>query len=1100
MKRQITKLIAASLIFAAPALDVAGQSTDELRRGFNNPPQSARSQVWWHWMNGNITKDGIRKDMTWMKRIGLGGFHNFDAGTNTPQIVDKRLIYMDDGWKDAFAYATQLADSLGLEMTIASAPGWSATGGPWVEPKDAMKKLVWRTVDVRGGRNVSLQLPDGDNTTGAFQDISPAGRGSASVTQYYDDICILAVKLPETDKTMAELGATVTSSAGTFSLEQLTDGRLKDKVMLPKNDDGDASWIQYEFPKDVTIRSLTLDTSGNRIELQSSTDGKTFTTVCPIRKGSLEQVTLNIPPTTARYFRLVIANPRASQGLFGAAPAAPGTEIGEWVLYTSTRVDRAEDKAGFTAASGLQSSTTADNGNEEFAQTKDVIDITSCVDASGHLTWKAPKGKWRIFRMGFSLTGKQNHPAPPEATGLEVDKLDSVAWSKYFHTYLDMYKDASEGLMGQHGIQYVLTDSYEAEQENWTPAMFAEFSKRRGYDLHAWMPALTGMVIGSPKQTDAFLRDWRQTIGELLADRYTEISEIVKRDYGMKGRYTESHEGGRAFVGDGMDLKRTAEVPMSAMWVSAPWLPTMPDGTQNRGTYQMDDHESASVAHIYGQNVAAAESMTVWPGAGNYSFHPGNLKSTADLELSEGINRFVIHESAHQPVDDKVPGLSLMGTGQWFNRHETWAEQAKAWIGYLSRSCYLLQQGKNVADVLLYYGEGSNVTAAYGGVSMPAVPSGYQYDFCNPHALINVLEPDGTGGLVSSLSGAKFKVLWLDRNIEYMSLPVLRKIAALAKAGVVIGGEKPQHPAGMTDNVEEFNRLVDEVWGSQLSNVTTGVPLADVLRSHGVEPDADIPQGVRFLHRTLGNGDIYWINKPSEDYRTVEVSLRTSGRKPMLWHADTGVVEDVTYSMSGGRTTVSIPMVPDDAVFIVLTEPAAATSLTLPRQTEKPVLTIDGPWDVEFKATVEAPAGTTFTTLTDWSKNADKDIKYFSGTGIYTATFTIGKLEGDRQILQLGDVKNIAEVIVNGQNLGIVWKEPYQADVTKVLRQGENTIEIRVTNLWVNRLIGDKQPGAKKLTFVDSETYRADSPLLPSGLLGPVTIVSKTNLFPNFTD
>ena len=184
----------------------------------------------------------------------------------------------------------------------------------------------------------------------------------------------------------------------------------------------------------------------------------------------------------------------------------------------------------------------------------------------------------------------------------------------------------------------------------------------------------------------------------------------------------------------------------------------------------------------------------------------------------------------------------------------------------------------------------------------------------------------------------------------------------------------------------------------------------------------------------------------------------------------------------------------------MLTEPAAATSLTLPRQTEKPVLTIDGPWDVEFKATVEAPAGTTFTTLTDWSKNADKDIKYFSGTGIYTATFTIDKLEGDKQILQLGDVKNIAEVIVNGQNLGIVWKEPYQADVTKALKQGENTIEIRVTNLWVNRLIGDKQPDAKKLTFVDSETYRADSPLLPSGLLGPVTIVSKTNLFPNFTD
>ena len=1091
-KRQITRLIAAGVIAAAPATYVTGQSTGELNRGFGNPPQGARTQVWWHWMNGNVTKKGIRNDLLWMKRIGLGGFHNFDAGTNTPQVVDKRLIYMDDGWKDAFAYATHLADSLGLEMTIASAPGWSATGGPWVEPKDGMKKLVWQTMDVKGGKKLSVQLPDGDSTTGAFQDIGPAGRGSASVAQYYGDICVLAVRIPDNDKSMAELGAKVTSSAGNFSVEQLTDGRLKNKVTLPKNDAGDAAWIQYEFPKAVTVRSMTLATSGNRIELQSSNDGQTFTTVCPVHKGSLDQATINIPPTTARYFRLVVANPHAVQGLFGTMPAADGTDISEWVLYTSTRVNRAEDKAGFTSASNLQADTTAASTDESFAQTADVVDITSCMDASGRLTWKAPKGKWRIYRMGFSLTGKQNHPAPPEATGLEVDKLDSVAWSKYFHTYLDMYKDASKGQMGQRGVQYVLTDSYEAEQENWTPAMFSEFRRRRGYDLHPWMPALTGMVIGTPGQTDAFLRDWRQTIGELLTDRYTEISEIARKDYGMKGRYTESHEGGRAFVGDGMDVKRTAEVPMSAMWIGAPWLPTNPDGTQNRATYQMDDHESASVAHIYGQNVAAAESMTVGFGARSYGFYPANLKNTADLELSEGINRFVIHESAHQPVDDKVPGMSLMGIGQWFNRHETWAEQAKAWVDYMSRSCYMLQQGHNVADVLLYYGEGSNVTTAYGGLTLPDVPSGYQYDFCNPHALVNVVEADGQGGLASSLSGAKYKVLWLDKNVEYMSLPVLRKIAALAKAGVFIGGQKPQHPAGIADSQEEFDRLVAEVWGGSLPNVATGMTLAEALKSRGIAPDAEMPQGVKYLHRTLDNGEIYWINKPAKDYKTVEVSLRTDGRKPMLWHADTGVTEEASYRMAGGRTVVSIPMVPEDAVFVVLTEPAQVASLSLPKQTEKTLLTIDTPWKVEFKASVETPAATTFDTLSDWSENANDDIKYFSGTGIYTTTVNIPRLEGDRQTLQLGDVKYLAEVIVNGQNLGIVWKAPYQADITGALHKGKNTIEIRVTNLWINRLIGDQQPGAKKLTFVDSEFYKADSQLEPSGLLGPVKITATT--------
>ena len=186
------------------------------------------------------------------------------------------------------------------------------------------------------------------------------------------------------------------------------------------------------------------------------------------------------------------------------------------------------------------------------------------------------------------------------------------------------------------------------------------------------MPVIAGEVIGSPEQSDAFLWDYRATIGELISSNYDLLSRIAIDEYGMKGRYTESHEGGRAYVGDGMDLKRTAEVPMSAMWVTASWLPTLPSGEPDRSMYNADDRESASVAHIYGQNVAAAESMTA-PGQGGlaYSYCPENLKFIADIELSNGINRFVIHESAHQPSDEHVPGLSLGGIGQWFNRHDT---------------------------------------------------------------------------------------------------------------------------------------------------------------------------------------------------------------------------------------------------------------------------------------------------------------------------------------------------------------------------------------------------------------------------------------------
>lgn len=1093
MKNKISKLLLGSLLIAIPMF-VQAQSTTELKEGFKNPPQSARTRVWWHWMNGNITKEGIKKDLLWMHRIGLGGFQNFDAGIDTPPIVEKRLVYMDEGWKDAFAYATFLADSLNLEMAIASAPGWSATGGPWVAPKDAMKKLVWRTMDVKGGKKVKVKLPEGDKTTGAFQDLSAAGRGTASVAEYYEDICFMAVKLSPSELSMEDMGANVSASGGTFSLDQLTDGVLKETVLLPKNEKGDYAWIQYSFPKAQTIRSMTIDASGNAMELESSMDGRNFVKVCLVAggRGSLEHVTLDIPETTARYFRLKIQNPRAMPGMFGpSTPAAPGTLIGEWILHPATRVNRAEDKAAFTAASNLAMSPTLSSIGEIFASTSDVIDVTQYVDNAGNLNWKAPKGNWRIFRFGFSLTGKQNHPAPPEATGLEVDKLDPIAWTHYFRTYFNMYKEAANGKIGQHGIQYVLTDSYEAEQETWTPAMFQEFKNRRGYDLHPWLPVLTGMVIESPAKSDAFLRDWRQTIGELITANYDLLSQIAKNEYGMKGRYTESHEGGRAYVVDGMDVKRTAEVPMSAMWVTAPWLPMNSDGKPNRTVYQMDDHESASVAHIYGQNIAAAESMTA-PGQGGYAYkyHPGNLKETADLELSQGINRFVIHESAHQPVDDKVPGLGLMGIGQWFNRHDTWAEQAKAWVDYMSRSCYMLQQGKNVADILLYYGEDANITSIYNGRTLPAVPLGFQYDFCSPHALTQVLEAKD-GLILSNLSGASYKLLWLDKNVEYMSLPVLRKIAKLAKSGVLIGGEKPQYPSGLMDSQDEFDALVKDVWESGRKNVTTGVPMEKVLKENGIEPDLVAPEGIKFLHRTLDAGEIYWINKPSVDYSNVEVSLRVKGYKPMLWHPETGKMEDVSYSIDGERTQVNIPMVPEDAVFLVLTDKTSELSYRVPEFAERTILTIETPWNVKFQQGRGAPDNVVFNQLRDFTENENDGIKYFSGTATYSNTIRINKIEGKQQVLKLGTVKNIAEVFMNGQPLGIVWKEPFEVDVTSALKVGENVLEIRVTNLWVNRLIGDMQPGAQKYTYADMQFYQKDSPLEPSGLIGPVQLVVK---------
>ena len=1092
----LAKKISVAIAIILSAISCTPQnSIEELQRGWENPPLSARNRVWWHWMNGNITKEGIRKDLQWMKDTRQGGVHNFDAALGTPTIVDKRLIYMDEGWKDAFAYAVKVADSLGLEFTVASAPGWSSTGGPWVSEQDAMKKLVWSEAYASG--NVNMSLPEPPHTTGAFLDGAPAGRGTAGTNyEYYEDIAVIAVKQPADRQTVSSLGAKVTASGGNFTLQQLTNGSISDAVMLPRDDKAGFAWIQYEFPTSVTIKSLKMVGAGSgrfgdgpaMTQLEASDDGITFKTVCDVRSGSVAQVTMSVPVTTAKYFRVKVANPRAMGGGFfgtGGGPSAPpaGTMIAELELYPYSRVHRFEDKAAFSSASNLTAVPTPTAQNEVFPSVEDVVDVTANY-INGKLSWNAPEGNWKIIRYGWSLTGKQNHPAPLEATGLEVDKLDPEAWTRYFHNYLDMYKDASDGLMGQRGVQYVLTDSYEAECETWTPAMFNEFKTRRGYDLKKWLPVLSGEIIGSPQQSDAFLFDWRTTIGELIADNYTLLSKIAKEDYGMLGRYTESHEGGRAYVGDGMDLKATAEVPMSAMWVTAPWVPVGPDGQPDMSVYDADDKESASVAHIYGQNIAAAESMTAPGGGGkSYSYHPGNLKYVADRELSNGINRFVIHESAHQPDDVHVPGMSLGGIGQWFNRHDSWAPMADIWADYMSRSCFMLQAGKNVADILYYYGEDANITSLF--QRSPSIPIGYQWDYLNPDGLLHHISYD-KGQLVST-GGTAYKVLWMDRNMEVMSMPVLKKIASLVQAGAWIGGVRPSRPASLNDDVTEFAALVADIWDSGRNNVVETKELADLLKAAGISEDVNIPVGFKFLHRTLPGIEIYWVNKPAKDYQTTTLSFRVNGMKPMLWHPDNGLQEEVSYTQHDGRTDVRLNLVPDDAVFVVFSGKAENEFIS-PAVVKKSETPLDGKWTIYFQEKRGAPTSAEFTTLGSYTDSTDEGIKYFSGIASFTKSFEVQ--QGEKTVLDLGRVADLAKVYVNGEYCGAAWKEPYLVDISKAVKLGSNSLEVKVANVWVNRLIGDEQPGATRIGWTDAQGFNGQEPLLPAGLLGPVKVIS----------
>ena len=439
---------------------------DPLVRGFLDPPHSARPMVWWHWMNGNITEDGLRKDIEWMHRIGLAGFHVFDAGINTPQIVDERLDYMSPEWKKAFRGAIAFADSLGMEVAIPSSPGWSSTGGPWVAPEDAMKKIVWRETNIKGDGKIRIELPEPYTVSGKFQNIpvqAEHSHASGAISEkYYTDVAVLAVKRPDADKTLAELGAKISSSGGNFTLDQLTNGDLTDYGRLPAHESGYA-WIQYEFPKPQTIKALSTVNEiprrrGHSIpaycqdSLQVSDDGVNFRTVFGIPVGDALRQTISFEGITAKYFRLKHKNPKA---YFHYSMGTPDPDpefslVAEFVIYPQSRINHAEEKAAFAAGHDLALYPTKYAAHSDAST--EVVDVTGYVK-DGILEWNAPKGDWTIYRFGASLTGKKNHPASPEATGLEVDKIDPDAWKRYFRNYLDMYKDASGGLLGERGIR-----------------------------------------------------------------------------------------------------------------------------------------------------------------------------------------------------------------------------------------------------------------------------------------------------------------------------------------------------------------------------------------------------------------------------------------------------------------------------------------------------------------------------------------------------------------------------------------------------------------------------------------------------------------------
>lgn len=1047
----LSALVLLSLSLLAPT------ASDPLMAGFVNPPASARPHTWWHWMDGNVTKEGITADLEAMKEVGIGGAQMFTVAQGIPK---GPVDYMSPLWREMTVHAVREADRLGIELCIHNCAGWSSSGGPWVKPEDAMQTLAWSSVAVNGPKHIDQELPP--------------------------------IKAPQV-------------------------------------------FVDIDYRRDIAVYAVQND--------------------------AVQDVTANF--------------------------------------------------------------------------------------SNGRLTWDVPPGDWQILRMGHVPTGKDNHPAPKEGDGLEVDKMSRSALKRFWDngTMAAVLKDIG-GLAGKT-LNNALVDSYEVGNQNWTPLMREEFKKRRGYDPMPWLPAVAGVTVESREKSDRFLWDLNRTIADLFADNYFGYFAELCHENGLQFS-NEPYDG----PFDNLQVGSAADIPMGEFWIG---------GYDTLRTTKL----AASVGHVNGRPIIGAESFTADDVRGRWLEEPYAAKTLGDLVFCNGVNRYIFHRYAHQPWMDKFPGMTMGPWGTHLERTQTWWTEARAWMKYIARCQFLLQQGQFVADVLYFTGEGAPNDLPVRQIMKPTVPAGYDYDGCDTAALRRLKVK---GGRLVLPSGMSYRMLVLPEK-DTMTPETAQTVLDLVRAGALVVGPAPALSPSLTNYPDcdvKLAQIRSHLWGGGTlpksgsrqvgaGKIVWGKPLEDVLKGIRLAPDLSYVSEsygskLAYIHRRINDADVYFVSNQQYKSADVNVNFRVAGKEPELWHPDTGKTElSPAYFADKAHTTVQLKLDPAESVFVVFRKPSqqihvvrvidraarvkkvalprieiiearyeapdgrgadvtsavsqlvkegsyeiGATNanfgdpvvnvvkrlrvtytingkkqtqtvaendsialLQLPRTPIEPKsyeitrtglktamtgwkkadyvvhlsdaraktvslpapirIPVAGDWTLEFAPGWGAPEKATFKKLQSWTESKNERVKYFSGSAVYSKSFVLSQdatAKGRRLRLDLGRVKNFATVTLNGKDLGVLWKEPFILDVTGVARKGKNELKVKVTNLWPNRIIGDEQLEAdvewngvqlkewpewlvkgqprpsKRYTFTTWRFWNRDSELLESGLIGPVTVLS----------
>jgi hypothetical protein len=751
---------------------------------------------------------------------------------------------------------------------------------------------------------------------------------------------------------------------------------------------------------------------------------------------------------------------------YAGEPVAAGAE---WVnagdgLYTmsATSGKRVDGQSGAARRDALE-----------------VVDLTDKVVAGGRLAWDVPPGQWALVRFGHTTIDGHEY---------DVDVLDPQAVEGHF-------KRMGEALIADAGplagktLTHFYSVSWEGAVPTWTGAFESEFAKTSGYAIRPWLPVLAGFMLKSAEESAGFVTDYRRARNDCFRDNFYGKMMALSHQRGLEWHA----ESGGPWVrkpevfgeADQLAFLARTDMPQGEFWYT---------GNPDRRGRQMS-RPQAITAHIYGKRLAAAEAFTHM--VRHWTPYPALLKRAGDESFVDGVNQLVWHTFTCSPKAFGVPGTEYFA-GTHINPKVTWFEQAAPFITYLGRCQHLLRQGLFVADVCAYAGDApyfhwGRYATNWCERATLGLPAGHGYDVITTEALL--ARAQAQGGALALPDGMSYRVLAVDLDSDQAPPAALRKIAELKQAGVpvVFGARRPLRAPGRQAGDDEIRRLGEALWAGSPT-------LAGALKAQGLAPDFEGP--FEYTHRRDGDADIYFVAGEGR----AECLFRVSGKRPELWDAVSGRIErEVGYRKSeDGRTCVTLDLPESGSVFVVFRgENAQRSTLNAQRLTKKPeTFDLPGPWEVSFQAGRGAPEQAVFEALVDWTTRPEEGIKYFSGTATYRKTFEVSAEQAGRKaVLQLGSVAALAQVRLNGKDLGIVWTAPWQAELTGALKAGKNELEVAVTNPWANRLVGDAGlPPEKRITTSNMQFekgkrtlkayqgFASEDALQPSGLMGPVSV------------